>query len=67
MGFKGKDIISIRDLSRDDIEHILDVAAKMETNKKPLLSDKILALIFYEPSTSYLVYKSLRILDVLAS
>ncbi|MFC1454668.1 aspartate carbamoyltransferase [Candidatus Undinarchaeota archaeon] len=51
MGFKGRDIISIRDLSRADIEHILKVASQMEKQKKPLLEGKILALMFYEPST----------------
>ncbi|MFH1786932.1 MAG: aspartate carbamoyltransferase [archaeon] len=51
MGFKGRDIISIRDLSRADIEHILKVASRMEKLKRPILPQKILALIFYEPST----------------
>lgn len=54
MNFDKKDIISIRDLNRDEIEYILDTALKMkEYYNKPssLLSDKILATLFYEPST----------------
>jgi len=55
-GFKGTDIVSIRDFSRDQIEHVLDTAKKMvpvakgeETSK--LLDGKILGSLFYEPST----------------
>jgi len=51
MKFEGRDLISINDLSRDEIEHILDVASKMEGIKSPLLEGKILANMFYEPST----------------
>lgn len=51
MKFEGRDLISITDLSRDEIEHVLDVAAKMEKIKSPLLEGKILANMFYEPST----------------
>ena len=51
MKFEGRDLISITDLSRDEIEHALDVASKMESTKSPLLEGKILANMFYEPST----------------
>lgn len=55
-GFKGMDIVSIRDFSREQIEHILDVAERMlpvakgEENSK-LLDGKVLGSLFYEPST----------------
>ncbi len=54
MDFEGRDIISIRDLSKEEINHILDVAEDMEKKmgqKLDLLSGKILACLFFEPST----------------
>lgn len=52
MSFKNKDIISINDLSTKDIIHILEVARKLESNPKPkLLKGKVLATLFFEPST----------------
>ena len=56
MEFEGRDIVSMMDLSRKDIEHIFSVAKKMETivvdrTEKDLLRDKILAAIFFQPST----------------
>lgn len=51
MKFKGRDIISIRDFSKKEIIHILETAAMMEKNKKPLMKDKVLATLFFEPST----------------
>jgi aspartate carbamoyltransferase catalytic subunit len=53
----GKDLISIADLSRDDIEAILAQAARFESrliqDRWPLqlLSGRICATVFYEPST----------------
>ncbi len=50
--FKGRDIISIRDLSKDDLLTILDTASKIEKNPKPeLMKGKVLATLFFEPST----------------
>jgi len=50
--FKGKSIISIRDLSKDDILYILKTARKIESKPMPnLMNGKILAACFYEPST----------------
>lgn len=45
-------LISMRDLSKDDILHLLDIAAKIE-NKKiiPNMQRKLAALLFFEPST----------------
>jgi len=45
------DIISINDFSKKDIVHILELAKKMDKNSKPILKDKILATLFFEPST----------------
>lgn len=50
--FKGKDIISIGDISKEEILHILDVAQKFEKKVNPdLLKGKIAATLFFEPST----------------
>lgn len=54
--FAGRHTVSIRDFSRDEIEHILSVSegmvpiAKGEKSSK-LLEGKILATFFFEPST----------------
>src|SRR3989338_5315863 len=50
--FKGKDIISIRDFSKDDLLYILSIAAKIEKKNDPsLVAGKIASILFYEPST----------------
>ena len=49
--FKGRDIISIRDFSREELIYILKVAKKFEKQNKLLLKDKILSTLFFEPST----------------
>ena len=54
MEFKGRDIISIEDFSQQEINHILDVSKTMEPLAKTgseMLKGKILATLFYEPST----------------
>lgn len=54
MYFKGRDFISIRDYSREEIEYIFKVATNLETTSKhslDLLKGKILASLFFEPST----------------
>ncbi|KHO46062.1 MAG: aspartate carbamoyltransferase catalytic subunit [archaeon GW2011_AR3] len=52
MSFKGRDIISIDSLSKEDILHILEVAHGLETKPRPtLLNGMILASVFIEPST----------------
>ncbi|MFX1453442.1 MAG: aspartate carbamoyltransferase [Promethearchaeota archaeon] len=54
MSFEGRDIISIKNLTRDEIEYILDIALKMKkyyNDPADLLKGKILATLFYEPST----------------
>ena len=52
--FKGRDIISIGDLTREEIDYILNIASAMEPIAKSgstMLHGKSLATLFYEPST----------------
>jgi aspartate carbamoyltransferase catalytic subunit len=49
--FKGRDIISIKDFSQKEIIHVLETAKKFEKSSKELLKGKILAALFFEPST----------------
>ena len=52
MDFKNKDIISINDFSREEILHILKVVKQIEPRpRNNLLRGKILATLFFEPST----------------
>ena len=54
MGFKNRDILSIKDFSKDEILHILKVSGQIDGNKSKyasLLSGKILSSLFFEPST----------------
>lgn len=54
--FYGKDILSVKQFSRDDLEYVFDVAHEMREmvariGTFDLLKGKILANLFYEPST----------------
>jgi aspartate carbamoyltransferase catalytic subunit len=52
--FKGRDIVSIKDFSREEIDYILKTAASMEQTAKKgsdMLQGKILGTLFFEPST----------------
>ena len=54
MKFRGRDIISIEDFSREEINYILDKSKEMEqtaSKNSDLLKGKILATLFFEPST----------------
>ena len=56
MDFKGKDIISIKDFSKKEINYILDYANEMlpyanGEKFKDILKGKVLASLFFEPST----------------
>jgi len=56
MNFVGRDVVSIRDFTVEEIAHILDCAEKMlpvAEGKKTssALEGKVLASLFYEPST----------------
>src|SRR5437016_7630526 len=52
--FAGRDIVSIRDFSRKEIDNILDMAEVMEPLAKKgsdMLHGRIMATLFYEAST----------------
>ena len=52
--FEGRDIISIKDFSREEIDYILKIAQAMEpvaAKGSDMLRGKILATLFFEPST----------------
>ncbi|HZY92470.1 MAG TPA: aspartate carbamoyltransferase [Thermoplasmata archaeon] len=56
MGLKGRDLISIRDLSREDIEEVLSAARRMipiaeGAKQSHALDGRLLTLAFFEPST----------------
>ncbi len=54
MQFKGRDIASIKDFTREEIDYILKIASEMEPIAKSgsdMLRGKILATLFFEPST----------------
>ena len=51
---KGSDIISINDFSNSEIEHVFDIADSMSKGAKDvsnLLKGKLMAAMFFEPST----------------
>jgi aspartate carbamoyltransferase catalytic subunit len=52
--FEGRDIISIKDFSREEIDYVLNLAQAMEPmalKGSDTLKGKILATLFFEPST----------------
>lgn len=54
MKFKGRDIISLKDFSRQEVDYVLEMAHLMEPIAKTgseLLRNKILASLFFEAST----------------
>ncbi|AEH24437.1 aspartate carbamoyltransferase [Pyrococcus yayanosii] len=56
MEWKGRDIISIRDFSKEDIEFVLETAERLERELREkghleYAKGKILATLFFEPST----------------
>jgi aspartate carbamoyltransferase catalytic subunit len=54
MEFLGTSIISAKQFDRQDIEYLIDVAERIESNKNDytdLLKGKIMATLFFEPST----------------
>lgn len=49
---KNKSLVSINDYSKEEILQILEFAAEFEANpNQPLLKDKVVASLFFEPST----------------
>ena len=52
MNLKGKDVISIRDFSKEDILFVLERALYFDRNKtSDHLKDHVMATLFFEPST----------------
>jgi aspartate carbamoyltransferase catalytic subunit len=54
LGFKGRDIVSVQDFSREEINYILEKSQAMEPlaiGGSYMLKGKILATLFFEPST----------------
>ena len=54
LDFKGRDIVSVQDFSREEINYILEKSQAMEplaTKGSDMLKGKILATLFFEPST----------------
>jgi aspartate carbamoyltransferase catalytic subunit len=52
--FRGRDIISVEDFTREEITYILNISKTMEpiaTKTSDMLKGKILATLFFEPST----------------
>jgi len=47
----GRDVISMRDFGRDEIRGILARCRDFERRRKPLLRGRVLANLFFEPST----------------
>lgn len=52
MSLKNRNLISINDFSKEEHLHVLDVAAEFEANpRQPILTDRVVATLFFEPST----------------
>ncbi len=50
-GLKGRDLLSLADLSRDQIQELLQLAAQMKAGKVNPKCHKVLGLLFYKAST----------------
>ena len=47
-----KSLISIHDFTKEEMLHVLSIAQEFEKNKvQPILRDKVIATLFFEPST----------------
>jgi aspartate carbamoyltransferase catalytic subunit len=53
LSFEGRDIVSIRDFTRQEIDNVLDTTDKLASQRdtSQLLQGKIMATLFFEPST----------------
>lgn len=53
MSFQGRDIISMNDLTREEIDEILGKVPEVQAHpeKKTLCKDRVSAMLFFEPST----------------
>jgi ornithine carbamoyltransferase len=48
---KGRDLLSLKDLSQNEVLGLLDLAEKLRVNNQKLLAEKILGMIFAKSST----------------
>ena len=49
---KGRNLISITDFNKEEYLQVLDIAEEFEKKpKQPILNDKVVATLFFEPST----------------
>ncbi len=51
VNLKGRDLLSIADLNKNEIRSILNLAADLKSRKKEFRSNKTLGLLFYKAST----------------
>ncbi len=52
MDLKGRDVISFRDFTKEEILYLLSLSKEMEEKTHPdLLKGRVLASLFFEPST----------------
>ncbi len=49
--FVQRDVITVTDVRREEILHLLDVAERFERPVGPLLAGRVIATLFFEPST----------------
>ncbi|HZM00791.1 MAG TPA: hypothetical protein VFD43_11120, partial [Planctomycetota bacterium] len=47
----GRDLVSMRDIGREELLAILDEAVQFEGYERPILRGKVLGSLFFEPST----------------
>ena len=48
---EGRDLVSMRDFTRDELLGLLDIATTFEDVEEPLLAGRLLGTLFFEPST----------------
>ncbi len=49
--FVGRDVITVADFRRDEVLFLLDAAARFEGFNAPILAGRVVATLFFEPST----------------
>ena len=49
--FVGRDVITVGDFEKDEVLFLLDAAARFEGLRRPILAGKVVATLFFEPST----------------
>ena len=49
--FVGRDVITVGDFEKEEVLFLLDAAARFEGLRRPILAGKVVATLFFEPST----------------